>query len=242
MLRPGNVVLGQACERVVCYCLVPIELVGISLAVGRLTLDQLGEVRILDPQPVSPVFRAEALIRASATCTIVLFIRAHHFGARTVADRYDSHMDLYALLERVWTAYSTGWGLWVSGGMYLWFACCLMAIARKSHVSVWWASLVPVVNFKVMCAAGKSSNACFWRLSASCAALVLGIALWIPAWIVVWLVLWAVAWAVAWARISHERGRSRSLGLLAPIPVLNLVLFGVLAFGDQPQHGWESGG
>ncbi len=25
---------------------------GISLAVGRLTLDQLGQVRILDPQPV----------------------------------------------------------------------------------------------------------------------------------------------------------------------------------------------
>ena len=26
---------------------------GISLAVGRLTLDQLGQVRILDPQPIS---------------------------------------------------------------------------------------------------------------------------------------------------------------------------------------------
>ena len=29
-----------------------ISLLGISLAVGRLTLDQLGQVRILDPQPV----------------------------------------------------------------------------------------------------------------------------------------------------------------------------------------------
>ena len=28
-----------------------INLLGISLAVGRLTLDQLGQVRILDPQP-----------------------------------------------------------------------------------------------------------------------------------------------------------------------------------------------
>ena len=27
------------------------NLLGISLAVGRLTLDQLGQVRILDPQP-----------------------------------------------------------------------------------------------------------------------------------------------------------------------------------------------
>ena len=29
-----------------------LPLLGISLAVGRLTLDQLGQVRILDPQPV----------------------------------------------------------------------------------------------------------------------------------------------------------------------------------------------
>ena len=29
------------------------ESLGISLAVGRLTLDQLGQVRILDPQPSS---------------------------------------------------------------------------------------------------------------------------------------------------------------------------------------------
>jgi hypothetical protein len=29
-----------------------VNLLGISLAVGRLTLDQLGQVRILDPQPV----------------------------------------------------------------------------------------------------------------------------------------------------------------------------------------------
>jgi hypothetical protein len=28
------------------------NILGISLAVGRLTLDQLGQVRILDPQPV----------------------------------------------------------------------------------------------------------------------------------------------------------------------------------------------
>jgi hypothetical protein len=28
------------------------NMLGISLAVGRLTLDQLGQVRILDPQPV----------------------------------------------------------------------------------------------------------------------------------------------------------------------------------------------
>ena len=34
------------------------ESLGISLAVGRLTLDQLGQVRILDPQPSSAIFYA----------------------------------------------------------------------------------------------------------------------------------------------------------------------------------------
>ncbi len=32
-----------------------INLLGISLAVGRLILDQLGQVRILDPQPVKVI-------------------------------------------------------------------------------------------------------------------------------------------------------------------------------------------
>ncbi len=91
---------------------------------------------------------------------------------------------------------------------------------------------MPVINVMVMCSAGKASYGCFWRLILTMAALALGIIFWIPVWIAVWLVLWAIAWTDVWASISHERGHSRALGLLAPIPVLNLVLFGVLAFGD----------
>ncbi len=141
-------------------------------------------------------------------------------------------MDLSTVLANVWTAYSTGWGLWVSGGMYLWFALCLMLIARKSHVSGWWAAWIPVLNFKVMCETGKASGSCFARLVISTLALALGIVLWLPLWILVALILWAIVWAASWARICHERGRSPALGLLSPVPVLSLVLFGVLAFGD----------
>jgi hypothetical protein len=141
-------------------------------------------------------------------------------------------MDLSMLLYRVWTAYSTGWGLWVSGGMYLWFAVCLMVLARKCHVPGWWAGWVPVLNFWLVCASGKSSNVCFWRLLISFTAVVVGVYLWIPLWIVIWLGLWVVAWIVAWGRVARERGRSSALGLLSPVPVLGLVLFGVLAFGD----------
>ena len=140
-------------------------------------------------------------------------------------------MDLSKILDIVWI-YSTGWGLWVSGGMYLWFAACLMTIARKSHVPGWWVGWVPVVNFWIVCAAGKASSAWFWRLVVSFAAIILGIVLRIPLWLLVWLVLWGVAWAVVWGRVAHERGHSAALGLLSPVPVLSLVLFGLLAFDD----------
>ncbi len=142
-------------------------------------------------------------------------------------------MDPSELLNLVWTSYSKGWGLWVSVGMYLWFALCLVVIARKCHVAGWWAGWVPVVNFWLICAAGKSPSACFWRLVISAAAIVAGIILWLPIWVFIWLALWAIAWAIAWAKVAHERGYPHALGLLAPVPVLSLVLFGVLAFGDQ---------
>ncbi len=143
-------------------------------------------------------------------------------------------MDLSSILYRVWTAYSTGWGLWVSFGMYFWLSICLMIIARKVHVGGWWAGWIPVMNFKVMCAAAKSSGACFWRLFIVLLALVAGIALWIPVWIAAWLVLGAIVWVITWSRICRERHYPPVLGLLSVIPVLNLVLFGILAFGDQP--------
>lgn len=120
----------------------------------------------------------------------------------------------------------------MSGGMYVWCSLCLMAIARKSHISLWWAGWVPLVNFKVLCDAGKAPARCVWRLVLCVVAIAAGIALWIPWWIALWLVLWAVVWTVAWMRVCRERGRPTALGLLSPVPVLGLALFGVLAFGD----------
>ena len=120
----------------------------------------------------------------------------------------------------------------MSGAMYAWYALCLMAIAHKSRVPLWWAGWIPLVNFKVLCDTGKAPATCVWRLLLCVAAVAAGIALWIPWWIAVWLALWAVVWTVAWVRICREQGRPAALGLLSPVPVLGLVLFGVLAFGD----------
>lgn len=141
-------------------------------------------------------------------------------------------MDLSALLYRVWTAYSTGWGLWVSIGMYVWFAVCLAVIARKSRIRLWWMSPVPIVNFALMCSLGQRSSRCFWAFTVPVVALILGLTIWLPLWTLAWLVVWAIAWAVAWMGITRERGRPAALGLLVLVPVVNLVLLGTLAFGE----------
>ncbi len=158
---------------------------------------------------------------------------ASQYPTRVISRCVRKAMDLSDALLRVWTAYSSGWGLVVSIGMYLWLSACLMVIARKGHVTGWWAGWIPIVNLQIVCAAGKSSLGCFWRLLVAVVAIAVGLVLWIQWWILLWLVLGAIAWTIAWSRICRERGRSPLLGLLVLVPVLNLVLFGLLAFGDQ---------
>jgi hypothetical protein len=141
-------------------------------------------------------------------------------------------MDPVALLYRIWTSYSTGWGLLVSIGMYIWFVLCLAAIARKSRLGMWWLSPLPVANFALMCSLGKRSSRCFWAFTLPFVALVVGLAVWLPLWTLGWLVVWSVTWAAAWTGIARERGKPAALGLLILVPVVNLALLGVLAFGE----------
>jgi len=136
------------------------------------------------------------------------------------------------LLYRVWDAYSSGCGLVVSFGMYLWFSVCLMVIARRVRMSGWWVGWVPVLNFKLMCALGKLSNTFFAIFVAVFGAIVLGLVVWWPVWLTMWLTVWAVCWVVVWTRMAEERGHRAALGLLVLVPVFNLVLFGTLAFGE----------
>ncbi len=136
------------------------------------------------------------------------------------------------LLYRVWTAYSTGWGLWVSVGMYGWLVVCLAVIARRSRLNLWWLAPVPVANFAMMCALGKRSRKCFWALTLPLAAIIIGLTIWLPLWTMAWLVIWAIAWVAAWMGIAAEMGKPAVLGLLILVPVANLVLVGALAFGE----------
>jgi len=125
-----------------------------------------------------------------------------------------------------------GWGLWVSIAMYAWFAICLAVVAHRGRLRLWWVAPVPVANFALMCALGNRSSRCFWGFTLPFLALVLGLAVWLPLWTLGWLLVWAVAWGVAWTGITRERGRPAALGLLILVPVANLALVGLLAFGE----------
>lgn len=141
-------------------------------------------------------------------------------------------MDAAGILEFVWSRYSSGWGLWVSIGMYVWFVVCLAVIARRSRLHLWWLAPVPVVNFAMMCALGKRSRRCFWAFTVPLVAIIIGLTIWLPLWTMVWLITWAVVWVVAWAGIIRELGKPAALGLLILVPVVNLVMLGALAFGE----------
>lgn len=141
-------------------------------------------------------------------------------------------MDVSGMIHYVWTAYSSGWGLCVVAGLYVWLALCLMLIARKNHTASAWTAWVPVANLRLMCVIGKSPPVCFLGLVVPLVALAVGLLVWMPLWILVWACIWALAWAVAWARISFARGRPRAFGLLIVVPVINLAMLGSLAFGD----------
>ncbi len=133
---------------------------------------------------------------------------------------------------RVLTLYTSGWGLSVSIGMYAWLAICLVVIARKNRVALWWLAPVPVGNFVLMCVLGKRAAGCFWALLIATIALAIGITFYLPVWTLFWLVLWAIGWVVAWTGIARESGKPPVVGILMLVPVVNLVLLGVLAFGE----------
>lgn len=141
-------------------------------------------------------------------------------------------MHVADVVFRVLTLYTSGWGLWVSVGMYAWLAICLVVIARRNRVGFWWLAPVPVGNFALMCALGKRAAGCFWTLLIATIAVAFGVSVHLPIWTAFWLVLWAIGWVVAWTGIARESGRPSVLGVLMLVPVVNLVLPGVLAFGE----------
>ncbi|WP_440952502.1 DUF5684 domain-containing protein [Methanococcoides sp. FTZ1] len=95
---------------------------------------------------------------------------------------------------------------------YIYFAYSLQVIALKTQTENWWMAWIPILNLVLMI------KIC--RLS-----LIAVIPFFIPFLNIIYL-------AYIWSEIAFATNKSRWLGLLILIPVINLLLPGYLAFSD----------
>jgi len=120
---------------------------------------------------------------------------------------YDNQAGLFAALSTI--------PLLLVVGIYLYFAYCMMKMARKVNLweSSWWA-WIPVLNlFLLFKIAGKQ-----WWWFFLCLVPIVNL--------VVFLVLWYQA-----AKACHV---SPVWGILMFVPVVNIVAAGVMAFSNPP--------
>jgi hypothetical protein len=95
--------------------------------------------------------------------------------------------------------------------LYIYFALMLTILARKTGTPDAWMAWIPILNVVLMCHIGRK-----------------------PAW---WIVLFLIPFVnmimvvVLWMAIARARGKSPALGILALIPILNLILPLLLAIG-----------
>ena len=127
------------------------------------------------------------------------------------------------LLAKSYGSYSSGGGYGLGLGIaailiylffclasYIYFAICLMLIAKKTSTPNSWMAWIPVLNLYLMCkAAGKSGL-----------------------WILLLLIPFVnvVALILLWAGMAARLGRPAWWGILMIFPLVNVILMGILAF------------
>ncbi|MGM0771859.1 MAG: DUF5684 domain-containing protein [Halobacteriota archaeon] len=95
---------------------------------------------------------------------------------------------------------------------YIYFSYSLQVIAAKTQTESWWMAWIPILNLVLMV------RIC--RLS-----LFAVVPFFIPLLNIIYV-------AYIWGEIAFATNKSRWLGLLILIPVINLILPGYLAFSD----------
>lgn len=102
--------------------------------------------------------------------------------------------------------------------LYIYFAIALMAIAKKTKTPNGWLAFIPIANIYLMTQIAKLPG---WY--------TLGILLAIIPFIggIAFMVLFAYFW---W-KIAEEIGKPGWWGILMLIPVVNLILVGIMAWG-----------
>jgi len=102
------------------------------------------------------------------------------------------------------------WVLWLI--VYVYFALCLMMIAKKTDTSNAWMAWIPILNAFLMLMIAKKPLWWFILLLIPFVNIVIGI--------------------IVWMAIAEARGKPNWLGILMIIPFVNLIIPGYLAFSE----------
>ena len=98
---------------------------------------------------------------------------------------------------------------------YIWLAVCLMIITRKTGTPDGWLAFIPILNICLLCKVAGHSG--WWTLAI----------LFVP-----FVNLITTIWF--WMEIARKRNHPEWLGILMIIPLANMVIPGIIAFGDNP--------
>lgn len=111
--------------------------------------------------------------------------------------------------------------------LYIYSSLCLYFIAKKTNNSFAWLAWIPIANVFLMC---KIASLSYW-------------------WVLILLFSWlryvgafvsVGFFGFLWYRIALARNKPGWVGILAVVPVLNLFIYGYLAFSDSGTSSLKS--
>ncbi len=171
-------------------------------------IPQSGQAALLSVPSVSsaPSVSAAPAVPASSPVASLPPVGQAAAGANAQMARQEAEKQLAKAIA----AGFAGTFLLVFLGIYLYFSLCLYLIAGKLNVTAAWTAFVPLIQ--VWPLLGSAGKPCWWV-----------ILLCIP-------LVNAIVGVYLWMCISENMGKNKMLGLLALVPVANLILMGMLAF------------
>jgi len=104
------------------------------------------------------------------------------------------------------------WSLALGPPLYVLVSFCLHIIARKTDTSSAWLAWIPIVNLYLLCTIAGQSGWWFFLF-------------FIP-------IVNIIVYIYIWMNIAETCNRPTWLGIFMIIPGVNLVILGVLAFGE----------
>lgn len=104
--------------------------------------------------------------------------------------------------------------------VYIYIAVALMAIAKKTKTKNGWLAFIPIANIYLMTQIGKVSG--WWTLGI--------LAGFIP---LIGSLAVAALMIYLWWLIAEKVGKPGWWGILMIIPVVNLILIGIMAWGKK---------